>query len=347
VRRAPQGDGMTNSRPPIGAAGGCGKRPREDACPGRGAARSATKSCAAEPGPSRTRSLERSRISGASLRAAPRPGNAHCRLRRHPLFKPQSCVIAPVAQLDRALPSEGKGQRFESSRARQQINYLTKTSLQRVSLSKRIASNGAGFAHAHGCTAESHHHARCDRAARHQVPEGKPRVSLRIRLPDRAVTAEIASKSLRRAQSADRDPRNRRRQHPALGCRSRPQRTAEGVPESPMTSHHQKQRWALPARSSSTRSLTTAMAAVRAAARSDDGAAAAEALRRARMAAPDCVAFLHNVVRAERIASPMQRVRAACVLLAAAGFLPSETRVSAALQEPEAADGGADAPEAS
>jgi hypothetical protein len=26
---------------------------------------------------------------------------------------------APVAQLDRALPSEGKGQRFESPRARQ------------------------------------------------------------------------------------------------------------------------------------------------------------------------------------------------------------------------------------
>ena len=28
-------------------------------------------------------------------------------------------VVAPVAQLDRALPSEGKGQRFESPRARQ------------------------------------------------------------------------------------------------------------------------------------------------------------------------------------------------------------------------------------
>lgn len=93
--------------------------------------------------------------------------------------------------------------------------------------------------------------------------------------------------------------------------------------------------------------VTTAMAAVRMAARGDDSAAAAEALRRARMAAPDCVAFLHNVVRAERIASPMQRVRAACVLLQAAGFLPSETRVSGALQEPEGADGGADAPEAS
>ncbi len=29
--------------------------------------------------------------------------------------------IAPVAQLDRALPSEGRGQRFESSRVRQLI----------------------------------------------------------------------------------------------------------------------------------------------------------------------------------------------------------------------------------
>ena len=29
---------------------------------------------------------------------------------------------APVAQLDRALPSEGRGQRFESSRVRQKNN---------------------------------------------------------------------------------------------------------------------------------------------------------------------------------------------------------------------------------
>ena len=31
---------------------------------------------------------------------------------------------APVAQLDRALPSEGRGQRFESSRVRQQNRTL-------------------------------------------------------------------------------------------------------------------------------------------------------------------------------------------------------------------------------
>ena len=30
-----------------------------------------------------------------------------------------NAAYAPVAQLDRALPSEGRGQRFESSRVRQ------------------------------------------------------------------------------------------------------------------------------------------------------------------------------------------------------------------------------------
>ena len=44
--------------------------------PGRGAAWSETKWCAADPGSLRTLDLERSRISGAPLRAAPYPGNA-------------------------------------------------------------------------------------------------------------------------------------------------------------------------------------------------------------------------------------------------------------------------------
>jgi error-prone DNA polymerase len=43
--------------------------------PGRSAARSGAECCAADPGPSQTQSLERSRIGGAPLRAAPRPGN--------------------------------------------------------------------------------------------------------------------------------------------------------------------------------------------------------------------------------------------------------------------------------
>ena len=40
--------------------------------------------------------------------------------------RPLSRRNAPVAQLDRALPSEGRGQRFESSRARHDFNSLTK-----------------------------------------------------------------------------------------------------------------------------------------------------------------------------------------------------------------------------
>jgi hypothetical protein len=36
-------------------------------------------------------------------------------------------------------------------------------------------------------------------------PESKPRITLRIRLPDRTVTAEIAAKSLRKAQAVIRD----------------------------------------------------------------------------------------------------------------------------------------------
>ena len=37
------------------------------------------------------------------------------------------------------------------------------------------------------------------------APEGKPRLTLRVRLPDRTVTADIAAKSLRRAQTAIRE----------------------------------------------------------------------------------------------------------------------------------------------
>jgi len=37
------------------------------------------------------------------------------------------------------------------------------------------------------------------------APEGRPRLTLRIRLPDRTITAEIAAKSLRKAQTAIRE----------------------------------------------------------------------------------------------------------------------------------------------
>ena len=43
--------------------------------PGHSAARNGVEWCAADPGPSKTPSLERSRISGAAFHAAPRPGN--------------------------------------------------------------------------------------------------------------------------------------------------------------------------------------------------------------------------------------------------------------------------------
>ena len=44
-----------------------------------------------------------------------RPDRYHCRPFRR----------APVAQLDRALPSEGRGRRFESCRARQSFQVVT------------------------------------------------------------------------------------------------------------------------------------------------------------------------------------------------------------------------------
>jgi hypothetical protein len=37
------------------------------------------------------------------------------------------------------------------------------------------------------------------------APDGKPRVALRIKLPDRVVSTDIAAKSLRRAQTAIRE----------------------------------------------------------------------------------------------------------------------------------------------
>jgi hypothetical protein len=87
--------------------------------------------------------------------------------------------------------------------------------------------------------------------------------------------------------------------------------------------------------------VTAAITTVRAAVGDDDAVAAAEALRLAKLSAPDAVAFLHNVVRAERAATVPQRVRASSLLLAVAGFLP-ESRVSGGLAEAEAADGGGD-----
>jgi len=56
--------------------------------------------------------------------------------------------------------------------------------------------------HAHRCKAEGH---RRPRLIAIPTPEGKPRVLLRIRLPDHTITAEVAAKSLRKAQTAIRE----------------------------------------------------------------------------------------------------------------------------------------------
>lgn len=47
---------------------------------------------------------------------------------------------APVAQLDRALPSEGRGQRFESSRVHQYFQSVTQSVSESISDEFRILS---------------------------------------------------------------------------------------------------------------------------------------------------------------------------------------------------------------
>lgn len=65
------------------------------------------------------------------------------------------------------------------------------------------------------------------------APDGKPRITLRIRLPERTITAEIAAKSLRKAQTAIRDAAVDNIALVLQGhfwrcdCRSRPFRAAE------------------------------------------------------------------------------------------------------------------------
>ena len=81
--------------------------------------------------------------------------------------------------------------------------------------------------------------------------------------------------------------------------------------------------------------ITTAITKGRSVVHGDDTAAAEETLRLARLGGPDAVAFLRNVVRAERSATVAQRVRAACAVLEVGGFLPSETKSTGAFREPE------------
>src|ERR1700694_4986885 len=56
----------------------------------------------------------------ALLRPQSNPPQGRCRPPANRLNEPH----APVAQLDRALPSEGKGHTFESCRVRQSVRYI-------------------------------------------------------------------------------------------------------------------------------------------------------------------------------------------------------------------------------
>src|ERR1700694_182095 len=63
------------------------------------------------------------RVPGASRALLPPPASpwqGRCRGPANRLNEPH----APVAQLDRALPSEGKGHTFESCRVRQSVRYI-------------------------------------------------------------------------------------------------------------------------------------------------------------------------------------------------------------------------------
>jgi hypothetical protein len=57
----------------------------------------------------------------------------------------------------------------------------------------------------HSSAAQGHPRPQRRRADRIPAPDGKTRATLRIRLPDRKLTADIAAKSLRKAQAAIRE----------------------------------------------------------------------------------------------------------------------------------------------
>jgi hypothetical protein len=72
--------------------------------------------------------------------------------------------------------------------------------------------------------------------------------------------------------------------------------------------------------------VTAAVDAIKWTANGDDGEAAVETRKRARLTGPDNVAFLHFVVNTDKFASITQRVRAATALLAVGGFLLGEAK---------------------
>ncbi|HEY4808722.1 MAG TPA: hypothetical protein VIH81_13415 [Roseiarcus sp.] len=72
--------------------------------------------------------------------------------------------------------------------------------------------------------------------------------------------------------------------------------------------------------------VSAAIDVVKWTAQGDDQEAAAETRKRSRLTGPDCVAFLHYVVKSDSFASPVQRVRAAVTLMEAGGFVASAAK---------------------
>src|SRR5262245_33114854 len=60
-------------------------------------------------------------------------GGPHCRAVTDRLMTGDPLFSAPVAQLDRALPSEGRGHKFESCRARQHLTAFRQRAVRRLS----------------------------------------------------------------------------------------------------------------------------------------------------------------------------------------------------------------------
>jgi len=70
----------------------------------------------------------------------------------------------------------------------------------------------------------------------------------------------------------------------------------------------------------------------------DDAEAAAETRRRARLAGPDCVAFLYFVMKTDKFASTTQRVRATNMLLDTGEFLSPDKADTGLSREAEQHD---------
>jgi hypothetical protein len=198
---------------------------------------------------------------------------------------------------------------------------------------------------------------------------------LRIRLPDRTITAEIAAKSLRKAQTAIREagadnivclccraasspvtssprlisPHNRRsprKRHDLTSAKATmgPCRCGLSLPEIP-----RKELVMKVVQEEVSRAVTVGRAV---AAQSDDAEAVEATVSLAKRAGVDAVKFLRRVVVTEGWSSVPQRVRSAHAILEVGHFLggyaAAETGSASAFREQEAADGGGDeAPAAS